>query len=200
MSLTLGSCSGLEAGLVQGSPAWGVQPNTYHDSVGWCGLTTKRVCQQEAVVLESIEVGQTLAPYLPALWGCDKAFPFLSLSFFISKTRTAVSALRVLGREEMVKGFRSDSRWQLPRTWGDIRSCELGPWDWAGGDGVSAEPHIRKSWGSSLVVAGVGWTQKPSLACCVTLGGLPTLLCLSSSCEKKGTLQAAILERSCKSK
>ena len=140
------------------------------------------------MVLESIEVGQTLAPYLPALWGCDKAFPFLSFSFFISKTRTAVSALRVLGREEMVKGFRSDSRWQLPRTWGDIRSCELGPWDWAAGDGVSAEP------------AGVGWTQKPSLACCVTLGGLPTLLCRSSSCEKKGTLQAAILERSCKSK
>lgn len=100
----------------------------------------------------------------------------------------------------MVKGFRSDSCCHLPRIWGDIRSCELGPWDWAGGDGVSAEPCIMKSWGSSLVVAGVGWTWKPSLACCVTLGGLPTLLCLSSSCEKKGTLKAAILVRSFKSK
>lgn len=97
----------------------------------------------------------------------------------------------------MVKGFRSDGCRHLPRIWGDIRSSELGPWDWAGGHGVSAEPRIMKSWGG--VVAAVGWTQKPSLACCVTLGGLPTLLCLSSSCEKKGTLKAAIPEHSCKS-
>ena len=83
-----------------------------------------------------------------------KAFPFLSLSCFICKTRAAISASRGAGQMEMVKGFRSDSCRHLPRIWGDTRSCESGLWDWAGGDAVSVETCIMEFWGG--VLAGFG--------------------------------------------
>lgn len=103
--------------------------------------------------LESIGVGQTLAPYLPALSGHEQGIP-LSEPQLLHLQNKAISASRGAGQMEMVKGFRRDRCRHLPRIWGDTRSCESGLWDWAGGDAVSVEPCFMEFWGR--VLAGVG--------------------------------------------